>query len=68
MFASQNVSASELLSTRDMTVRPGRDVTDIVCTFLTVAEAVVAAVQRLYLPLEDDTPTGSIRLPDLAAK
>ncbi len=33
-----------------------------------VAEAVVAAVQRLYLPLEDDTPTGSIRLPDLVPK
>jgi N-acetylmuramoyl-L-alanine amidase len=30
-----------------------------------VAEAVVAAVQRLYLPPEEDTPTGSIRLPDL---
>jgi len=30
-----------------------------------VAEAVVAAVQRLYLPPEDDTPTGTIRLPDL---
>jgi len=28
----------------------------------------VAAVQRLYLPLEDDTPTGSIRLPDLVPK
>ncbi|HEY5032759.1 MAG TPA: N-acetylmuramoyl-L-alanine amidase [Actinomycetes bacterium] len=30
-----------------------------------VAEAVVAAVQRLYLPPEEDAPTGSIRLPDL---
>jgi N-acetylmuramoyl-L-alanine amidase len=30
-----------------------------------VAEAVVAAVQRLYLPPEEDTPTGSLRLPDL---
>ena len=30
-----------------------------------VAEAIVAAVQRLYLPPEEDTPTGSIRLPDL---
>ncbi len=30
-----------------------------------VAEAVVVAVQRLYLASEDDAPTGSIRLPDL---
>jgi N-acetylmuramoyl-L-alanine amidase len=30
-----------------------------------VAEAVVAAVQRLYLPPEEDAPTGTIRLPDL---
>jgi N-acetylmuramoyl-L-alanine amidase len=30
-----------------------------------VAEAVVAAVQRLFLPPEEDAPTGSIRLPDL---
>jgi N-acetylmuramoyl-L-alanine amidase len=30
-----------------------------------VAEAVVVAVQRLYLPPEEDAPTGSIRLPDL---
>ena len=41
MFGQQNVSASEVLSTRDMNVRPGRDVTEIVGTFLTVAEAVV---------------------------
>ena len=42
MFRNQNVSASEVLSTRDMKVRPERDVTEIVGTFLTVAEAVVA--------------------------
>ena len=42
MFATQNVSASEVLSTRDMNVRPGREVTEIVGTFLSVAEAVVA--------------------------
>ncbi len=30
-----------------------------------VAEAVVAATQRLYLPPEEDAPTGTIRLPDL---
>jgi len=30
-----------------------------------VSEAVVVAVQRLYLPPHDDLPTGSIRLPDL---
>jgi N-acetylmuramoyl-L-alanine amidase len=30
-----------------------------------VAEAVVVAVQRLYLPPHEDAPTGSIRLPDL---
>lgn len=42
MFANQNVFASEVLSTRDMNVRPGRDVTEIVGTFLTMAEAVVA--------------------------
>ena len=41
MFATQNVSASEVLSARDMNIRPGRDVTEIVGTFLTVAEAVV---------------------------
>ena len=29
----------------------------------TVAEAILAAVQRLYLPAEDDTPTGTLRLP-----
>ena len=38
----QNVSASEVLSARDMKVRLERDVTEIVGTFLTVAEAVVA--------------------------
>ncbi len=32
-----------------------------------VAEAVVVAVQRLYLPPHEDAPTGSIRLPDLSA-
>src|SRR5947207_13655261 len=42
MFRLQNVSASEVLSTRDMNVRTERDVTEIVGTFLTVAEAVVA--------------------------
>ena len=31
-----------------------------------VAEALVVAVQRLYLPDEDDAPTGALRLPDLA--
>jgi N-acetylmuramoyl-L-alanine amidase len=30
-----------------------------------VADAVVAAVRRLFLPPEEDAPTGSIRLPDL---
>ena len=42
MFRNQNVSASEVINTRDMKVRPERDVTEIVGTFLTVAEAVVA--------------------------
>ena len=42
MFANQNVSASQVLSAQDMELRPGRDVTEIVGTFLTVAEAVVA--------------------------
>ena len=42
MFGKQNVSASEVLNTRDLSVRPGRDLTEIVGTFLTVAEAVVA--------------------------
>jgi N-acetylmuramoyl-L-alanine amidase len=32
----------------------------------TVAEAVLAAVQRLYLPPELDQPTGVLRLPALA--
>jgi N-acetylmuramoyl-L-alanine amidase len=31
-----------------------------------VAEAVVAAVQRLYLPADRDVPTGQVRLPALA--
>lgn len=32
----------------------------------TVAEAVLVAVQRLYLPVDLDPPTGVLRLPDLA--
>jgi N-acetylmuramoyl-L-alanine amidase len=32
-----------------------------------VAEAVLVAVQRLYLPLDQDPPTGVLRLPDLAS-
>jgi N-acetylmuramoyl-L-alanine amidase len=31
-----------------------------------VAEAVLVAVQRLYLPLDQDPPTGLMRIPDLA--
>ena len=31
----------------------------------TVAEAVIVAVQRLYLPPDDDHPTGVLRLPEL---
>jgi N-acetylmuramoyl-L-alanine amidase len=31
----------------------------------TVAEAVLVAVQRLFLPREQDPPTGALRLPDL---
>jgi N-acetylmuramoyl-L-alanine amidase len=31
----------------------------------TVAEAIVVAVQRLYLPPEEDAPTGAMRLPQL---
>ncbi len=31
----------------------------------TIAEAIVVAVQRLYLPPEDDAPTGAMRLPQL---
>ncbi|MCX9192023.1 N-acetylmuramoyl-L-alanine amidase [Carbonactinospora thermoautotrophica] len=31
----------------------------------TVAEAIVVAVQRLYLPPEDDAPTGMLHLPEL---
>lgn len=31
----------------------------------TIAEAVVAAVQRLYLPVDDDVPTGQFRMPAL---
>ena len=31
----------------------------------TVAEAVTVAVQRLYLPPDDDHPTGVLRLPEL---
>ena len=32
-----------------------------------VAESVVVAVQRLYLPPHEDAPTGSIRLPDFVS-
>ena len=32
-----------------------------------VAEAVLVAVQRLYLPVDQDPPTGVLRLPDLAS-
>lgn len=32
----------------------------------TVAEALLVAIQRLYLPAEQDPPTGVLRLPDLA--
>ena len=42
MFGKKNVNASEVLSTRDLNVRPGRGVIESVGTFLTVAEAVVA--------------------------
>jgi len=31
----------------------------------TLAEAIVAAVQRLYLPPEEDADTGVLRIPDL---
>jgi N-acetylmuramoyl-L-alanine amidase len=33
----------------------------------TVAEAVLVAIQRLYLPIELDPPTGVMRLPDFSA-
>ncbi|MCU1693699.1 MAG: cell wall hydrolase/autolysin, partial [Frankiales bacterium] len=33
----------------------------------TVAEALLVAVQRLYLPPDLDQPTGVLRLADLAA-
>nr|MDT0664742.1 N-acetylmuramoyl-L-alanine amidase [Micromonospora sp. DSM 115978] len=33
----------------------------------TVAEAVLAAIQRLYLPPEQDPPTGQLRVPTLPA-
>lgn len=33
-----------------------------------VAEAVVVAVSRLYLPPDDDAPTGTLRLPELARR
>lgn len=33
-----------------------------------VAEAIVVAVSRLYLPPDDDAPTGTLRLPELASR
>ena len=42
MSTKQNVSANEILNTRDINVRLNRDVTEIVGAFLTEAEAVVA--------------------------
>ncbi|MHB1615613.1 MAG: N-acetylmuramoyl-L-alanine amidase family protein, partial [Actinomycetes bacterium] len=32
-----------------------------------IAEGLIVAVQRLYLPPEDDAPTGVLHLPELAA-
>ena len=34
----------------------------------TVAEAVLVAIQRLYLPADLDPPTGSLRIPDLSMR
>jgi len=42
MTANVTVSASQVLSTQDLKVRPERDVTEIVGHFLSAAEAVVA--------------------------
>ena len=42
MTANLTVSASQVLSVQDLKVRLGRDMTEIVGTFLNVAEAVVA--------------------------
>ena len=42
MTANLSVSASQVLNTRDLNLRPEREVTEIVGTFLSVAEAVVA--------------------------
>src|SRR5260370_40720729 len=70
MFGLQNVSASEVLNTRDMNVRPGRDVTEIVGTFLTVAEAVVAHWVEyskgllLFVMVPGDDPSGEFYIYD----
>ena len=42
MTTNLSVSASQVLNTRDLNLRPEREVTEIVGTFLSVAEAVVA--------------------------
>ena len=42
MTANLSVGASQVLNTRDLNLRPEREVTEIVGTFLSVAEAVVA--------------------------
>ena len=42
MKRESNVCASLVLSTKDLNTRPERDITEIVGTFLTVGEAVVA--------------------------
>jgi hypothetical protein len=42
MTRNLTVSASQVLSTQDLKVRPERDVTEIVGHFLSAAEAVVA--------------------------
>ena len=34
----------------------------------TVAEAIVVAIQRVYLPREDDAPTGTLRVADVLAR
>lgn len=38
----KNVSASPVMNTRDLNTRPGRDLTEIVGSFLTAGEGVVA--------------------------
>ena len=70
MTANLSVSASQVLNTRDLNLRPKREVTEIVGTFLSVAEAVVAhwveysKVLLLFVMVPGDARSGEFYIYD----